>query len=164
MRGCVQTALTTAMQAVARGALARPVAFRIALPAELDVICPKCSARRSSLRTRLLNEERWRSLKCKACGGSSSSKHWHCSCGVRWHHCAKHLQLAKASQPRNEHARTDASKTVGTRSRCDVHGPPPLIVKAFDLPMKRSLTSSPTTSKRVKLGPRLAARLPDPAA
>ena len=132
-------------------------------PNSFDLMCPRCGECRHAKKARLTRGGCWRSLACKVCRKISSSSMWRCPCGIRWHHCPKHFQLARE----NERCHKTAESLRAAARKRKAIAVTPAFVRQFAPPVLGPVVDVANNQKRaklMKLGPRLAARFPHCAA
>ena len=89
-------------------------------PSVFDIVCPKCKTPRQAAHIRLRNQGKWKSIRCKPCETSRTSRQWLCVCLSPWHSCPHHAIIGHACGAREQAARTErlASLHVGAQFSC----------------------------------------------
>ena len=117
--------------------------------ARFAISCPRCSAKRSAATANLMKTSAWRSLRCRSCAKTSSSRKWLCPCDQPWHQCAEHFRLVRESV---EILNVQSPKHRKTCTKVQLRDAP--IVARYR--RKKTVPCKP----QLKLGPVLAARFP----
>ena len=130
------------------------------------IACPECGRSQSTKSHKLQVKVGFCQMTCqnKECRNVSSTKHWKCPCGMRWHKCEMHVQQNLFLQSLGIQT-VQAVPKRGVKRFCTVRGieqPKPQSRKFFNFSLTAILNSAVPIQQEANLvpGSKLAAKFP----